>query len=69
MTTKLTASLTPQELVEAVRAHSEQNYNRNSWSHVFECWSDEDIICSIGGATTIRGAIRKVSQSASATVL
>ena len=48
------------ELVEAVRRHAINNYERDGWDILVECYSDGDILELIGNATTLQGAIRKV---------
>lgn len=48
-------------LVAAVRAHASENYETGGWDYVIECWSDEDILRTIEGAKTERGAIKKAA--------
>ena len=50
------------ELVAAVRTHAMQNYNEGGWDYVVECYSDEDIVEEIDGATTPAQAIKNVGR-------
>lgn len=45
------------ELISAVRAHAEANWEKDGWDFLTECWSDEDIALAIGRAKTPKGAI------------
>ena len=54
-----------QQLVEAVKAHALKNYERG-WDLVVETMSDEDITEHIGRATTVEGALDKLSPIVSA---
>jgi hypothetical protein len=47
------------ELINAVRSYATDNYNRDGWDVLVECWSDEDIARNIGSAKTAKGAIDK----------
>ncbi len=49
------------DLIAAVRAHAEAHYEDGGWDVVVECWSDKDIADHIKGATTLTGALRKLS--------
>ena len=55
--------MTKQELIEGIKAHARKNYEKGGWDYVIECYSDEDIAHEIEGATTLLGAIRKLSKS------
>lgn len=46
-------------LVAAVRRHALDNYERDGWDILTECWGDEEIAKEIGEARTERGAIRR----------
>jgi len=52
------------KLVEAVKAHAAENYERGGWDYVVETMDDADIAEEIGKATTVSGAIRKVGKLA-----
>lgn len=45
------------ELIAAVRAHANANYERDGWDFLAECWGDEDIGQAIGDAKTPKAAI------------
>ncbi len=53
---------TTEEMVKAVRAYALQNYNKDGWDYVVECWEDADIAEEIEGARTVEGAIAKVRK-------
>ncbi len=46
------------DLIKAVREHAKANYESDGWDILVECYSDDDIRDIIGGAKTIKGAIR-----------
>jgi hypothetical protein len=46
------------DLILAVRAHAEANYDQDGWDYLVECWEDADIAKQIGKARTVAGAIR-----------
>jgi len=51
------------EMIEAVRAHAEANYERDGWDIVVECYDDaeiEELIVEGGMPRTAKGAIKKV---------
>ena len=50
-----------QDLVEAVKAHALENYERDGWDFVIECYSDADIAEIIKTARTPAGAIKMAS--------
>jgi hypothetical protein len=50
------------ELIDAVRAHANANWNKGGWDFLAECWSDEEIGIAIGGAKTAKGAISNCSK-------
>lgn len=47
-------------LLDDVKAHAVANYERDGWDFVIECHSDEEIREAIGGAKTLKGALRNV---------
>lgn len=51
-----------QKFVEAVKQHAIENYEQGGWDFVVECWSDEDILDRIEGATTAAEAIQLVGE-------
>ena len=51
-----------QDFVDAVRAHAVQNYNKDGWDYVVECWEDEDILEVARGCKTTKAAINKVHK-------
>ncbi len=53
--------MTKQELVKAVKDYAIEHYNDGGWDVVVECWSDAEIAEQIGGASTVKGAIKKFS--------
>lgn len=54
--------MTKAELVAAVKKHASENYEREGWDYVVECWADSDIADTIGKASTLDGAIRNVKR-------
>ena len=51
-----------QDLIEAVRAHANANYNRDGWDFLVECWGDEEIAHYMGAAKTPKSAIAKCKR-------
>jgi len=50
------------DLVEAVKAHAIDNYEKDGWDIVVECWADDKIEEIVGRCRTIDGAIRKMRK-------
>jgi hypothetical protein len=50
------------ELVAAVKKHARQNYEKQGWDIVVECFEDADILKLIDGATSERDAIERVLE-------
>lgn len=46
-----------QHLIDAVRAHAMENWHKDGWDYLAECWDDQDIAIAIGDAKTARAAI------------
>ena len=57
------ATPTQAEMIKAVRSHAEENYEKDGWDFLVECWSDEEIAEAIEGARSINGAIRKAKNA------
>ena len=57
------AKVSQQEMIEAVKAHAIQHYEKG-WHYIVECWGEEEIAEEIVGCRSIGGAIRKVGQFA-----
>ena len=55
-------SATQQDLVTAVRAHANKNYEKGGWDFLVECYSDDEIVDLIGKASTVDGAIKKCAD-------
>ena len=51
-----------QEIVTAVRSHALENYERDGWDFLVECYSDDEIVDLIDGARTVQGAIKKCAK-------
>lgn len=51
-----------QQMIEAVKRHAVENYETGGWDFVVECWSDEDILDCISGASNAAEAIRLVGE-------
>lgn len=49
-------------LVEAVKRHALENYDRGGWDYVIETYTDAEIWDVIAGARTEAGAIRKMKS-------
>jgi len=54
--------MTKDELVKAVKAHAIDNYETGGWDYLVECYSDAEVAELIGGARTVKGAIKKVAE-------
>lgn len=50
-------------LVKAVKNFANENYEKDGWDIVVECYSDAEIEEIIGGARTPAGAIKKVKAA------
>jgi hypothetical protein len=48
-------------LIAQVRQYAADHYTDGGWDVLVECWDDSDIADAIGKATTLRGALRKLS--------
>jgi len=58
-----TLSLSEQkELVEGIRCHALDNYDRGGWDYLVECYDDSDILLEIEGETTLDGAVRVLGE-------
>lgn len=58
--------MTRTQLINAVRAYATENYTKDGWDILVECWDDPYIAEIIGKARTEKGAIaacRKVTKS------
>jgi len=51
------------DLIKAVRAHANANYENGGWDILVECMDDEEIARDIGTATTPAQAIKNVGRS------
>jgi len=40
--------MTDAEIIAAIRQHAEQNYERDGWDFLVECWSDADVADAAG---------------------
>lgn len=47
-------------LVEAVKKHAIENYEKDGWDIAVECYDDATLASMIRGETTEAGAIKKV---------
>jgi hypothetical protein len=54
-----------ESLVAAVKEFARNNYTKDGWDIVVECWDDKDIVKAIAGARTVKGAIAKVRKEVS----
>lgn len=54
--------MTKDELVKAVKQHAADHYEEGGWDYVVECYSDAEVAELIGGARTVKGAIKKVAK-------
>ena len=52
------------DLVAAVKAHAIENYNKDGWDYIVECWSDDEIAEEVKACRTEAGAIKKVRATA-----
>jgi len=46
-----------QKLIDAVKAHANDNYDKGGWDVIVECWTDGEIADWIRGAQTEKQAI------------
>ena len=54
--------MTKTDLLAAVQAHALKNYSKG-WDVLVECCEDDEILSSIGDATTVDQAIRNVAEA------
>lgn len=54
------------ELIDAVRAHAEANYERDGWDFLVECWDDAEIAEVIGNAKAPKSAIANCKRAVKA---
>lgn len=57
------AKKTVDELVAAVKQFAEDNYNKDGWDYVVECWADDEIAIEIEGCRTEQGAIKRMKAA------
>lgn len=48
------------KLVDAVKAHAQQNYEKDGWDYVVESYTDAEIAEEVKNCRTEAGAIRKI---------
>ena len=51
-----------QQLVQGVREYAKEHYEEDGWDYLVECYSDEEIIPCMEGATDLQTAIKNVHQ-------
>lgn len=54
---------TKNEMIAAVKAHANANYEKGGWDILVECWEDNEILEEIGECTTVAGAIAKCAKT------
>lgn len=54
--------MTKQELIDAVKKHAQENYEKGGWDYVIECWSDDEIVEACVGCVGIDEAIKKIGE-------
>ena len=57
------AKKTVEELVAAVKQYAVDNYNKDGWDFVVECWPDDEIAIEIEGCRTDAGAIKRMKAA------
>jgi len=55
--------MTIDTLIAAVRKHALENYEKDGWDYVVECWDDDEIVKTIGFAQTEKEAISAVHKA------
>lgn len=55
--------VTQAEKVRAVREYAVENYARDGWDYVVECWEDDEIAEAVSGEETTDGAIRAIGRA------
>ena len=57
---------TMEAMVEAVKTHSRENWGKDGWDYIYECWSREEIHDKLNeaGAVTEKQAIRHFKEIA-----
>jgi len=51
---------TRNDLIDAVKSHAYENYERGGWDYVIECLTNDDIARIISKRRSVRGAIAAV---------
>lgn len=52
------------KLVDAVKKYAKENYEKDGWDFIVECYEDEDIFSEIKNCRTEKGAISKIRKLA-----
>lgn len=52
------------KMVNAIKAHAIENYEKDGWDFIVECWSDDEIAEEIAGCKNIKQAINRVKRTA-----
>lgn len=52
---------TRQENIDAVKKHAKENYNRDGWDTIVECWGDAEIAEQLSGEMTNEEAIAAIT--------
>ena len=52
-----------ERLIISVRIHAEDNYGKEGWDFLVECWSDEDIARMVRGCLNSSEAIASCRRS------
>lgn len=55
--------LTREELIRAIKEYALDNYNKDGWDFVVECWEDKDIDEAIGKVQTLKEALRRIKRT------
>jgi len=53
---------TPVEMIPVIRKYALENYEKNGWDVLVECWEDKDILEAIGNTSSLEVAIKKIGR-------
>ena len=50
-------------LIAKIRTHALQNYEKDGWDYLIECWSDAEILEKVKDCRSYHGCIRKLQDT------
>jgi len=55
-------SILDREWAASIRQHAKENYDRDGWDYIVECWEDSDIVKAWGDAKDLKQALANVHE-------